>query len=85
MRCHSQAFTVKLRRDVPIGEIESLLEKQGLPRDLAMTLAKATVVGAGALAEAAGRPGHVVLAEAAVLLPTALVLCVRDVRMMTTD
>ena len=25
MRCHSQAFTIKLRRDVPLGEIESLL------------------------------------------------------------
>jgi aspartate-semialdehyde dehydrogenase len=25
MRCHSQALTVKLRRDVPLGEIESML------------------------------------------------------------
>jgi aspartate-semialdehyde dehydrogenase len=25
MRCHSQAFTVKLRRDVPVGEIEQIL------------------------------------------------------------
>jgi aspartate-semialdehyde dehydrogenase len=25
MRCHSQAFTIKLRRDVPLDEIESLL------------------------------------------------------------
>jgi len=25
MRCHIQAFTIKLRRDVPLGEIESLL------------------------------------------------------------
>jgi aspartate-semialdehyde dehydrogenase len=25
MRCHSQAFTIKMRRDVPLGEIESLL------------------------------------------------------------
>ena len=26
MRCHSQAFTLKLRRDVPIDEIESMLD-----------------------------------------------------------
>lgn len=26
MRCHSQAFTLKLTRDVPIGEIESMLD-----------------------------------------------------------
>lgn len=26
MRCHSQAFTVKLRRDVPLDEIESVLD-----------------------------------------------------------
>jgi aspartate-semialdehyde dehydrogenase len=25
MRCHSQAFTIKLRRDVPLAEIEHLL------------------------------------------------------------
>jgi aspartate-semialdehyde dehydrogenase len=25
MRCHSQALTIKLTRDVPLGEIESLL------------------------------------------------------------
>jgi aspartate-semialdehyde dehydrogenase len=25
MRCHSQALTVKLRRDVPLGEIERIL------------------------------------------------------------
>ena len=25
MRCHSQAFTLKLRKDVPIDEIESLM------------------------------------------------------------
>lgn len=27
MRCHSQAFTIKLRRDVPIDEVESLLDE----------------------------------------------------------
>ena len=27
MRCHSQALTVKLRRDVPLGEIEDMLAK----------------------------------------------------------
>jgi len=26
MRCHSQAFTIKLRRDVPISDIEALLD-----------------------------------------------------------
>ena len=26
MRCHSQAFTIKLRRDVPIADIEALLD-----------------------------------------------------------
>jgi aspartate-semialdehyde dehydrogenase len=26
MRCHSQAFTIKLRSDVPIGEIEEILD-----------------------------------------------------------
>ena len=26
MRCHSQALTVKLRRDVPLGEIEAMLD-----------------------------------------------------------
>jgi aspartate-semialdehyde dehydrogenase len=26
MRCHSQAFTIKLRKDVPIADIESLLD-----------------------------------------------------------
>jgi aspartate-semialdehyde dehydrogenase len=25
MRCHSQALTIKLRRDLPLGEIESIL------------------------------------------------------------
>jgi aspartate-semialdehyde dehydrogenase len=27
MRCHSQAFTVKLRRDVPLSDVESLLDE----------------------------------------------------------
>jgi aspartate-semialdehyde dehydrogenase len=27
MRCHSQALTMKLRRDIPIAEIESILAK----------------------------------------------------------
>jgi aspartate-semialdehyde dehydrogenase len=26
MRCHSQALTIKLRRDVPLGEVESLIQ-----------------------------------------------------------
>ena len=27
MRCHSQALTVKLRRDVPLAEVEQLLDR----------------------------------------------------------
>jgi len=46
MRCHSQALTIKLRRDLPLAEIESMLasghewihvvpnEKQASERDL---------------------------------------------------
>ncbi len=26
MRCHSQAFTIKLKRDIPIGDIEALID-----------------------------------------------------------
>ncbi len=26
MRCHSQAFTIKLKRDIPLGEIESVMD-----------------------------------------------------------
>ena len=27
MRCHSQAFTIKLKKDVPLNEIEQILEQ----------------------------------------------------------
>ena len=47
MRCHSQAFTVKLRRDVPIGEIESMLDEANdwvrlVPNDKESTLSQLT-------------------------------------------
>jgi aspartate-semialdehyde dehydrogenase len=55
MRCHSQALTVKLRRDVPIGEIERMLatanawvkvvpnEKEASLRDLTPTAVSGTL------------------------------------------
>jgi aspartate-semialdehyde dehydrogenase len=55
MRCHSQALTVKLRRDVPLGEIERMLatandwvkvvpnEKQTSLRDLTPTAVSGTL------------------------------------------
>jgi aspartate-semialdehyde dehydrogenase len=55
MRCHSQALTVKLRRDVPLGEIERMLatandwvkvvpnEKQASLRDLTPTAVSGTL------------------------------------------
>jgi aspartate-semialdehyde dehydrogenase len=55
MRCHSQALTVKLRRDVPLGEIERMLatandwvrvvsnEKQSSLRDLTPTAVSGTL------------------------------------------
>jgi len=30
MRCHSQALTVKLRRDLPVDEIEQILAEANL-------------------------------------------------------
>ena len=47
MRCHSQAFTIKLRRDVPIDEVEDLLEGANdwvslVPNDKKTTLARLT-------------------------------------------
>ena len=47
MRCHSQALTVKLRRDVPLAEIESLLASAHewvsvVPNEEAATLARLT-------------------------------------------
>jgi aspartate-semialdehyde dehydrogenase len=55
MRCHSQAMTVKLRRDVPLAEIEQLLadandwvkvvpnEKEASLRDLTPTAVSGTL------------------------------------------
>lgn len=47
MRCHSQAFTIKLNRDVPIDEIESMLDGANewvhlVPNDKASTLSRLT-------------------------------------------
>jgi aspartate-semialdehyde dehydrogenase len=47
MRCHSQALTIKLKRNVPISEIESLLENDNqwvklVPNTKADTLAQLT-------------------------------------------
>ena len=47
MRCHSQAFTIKLRRDVPIDEIEGLLDGANdwvrlVPNDKESTLRELT-------------------------------------------
>jgi aspartate-semialdehyde dehydrogenase len=47
MRCHSQALTIKLRRDVPLGEIESLIQSahewvQIVPNTKEATLAQLT-------------------------------------------
>jgi aspartate-semialdehyde dehydrogenase len=47
MRCHSQALTIKLRRDVPLEEIESLITNSHpwvrvVPNDKASTLAQLT-------------------------------------------
>jgi aspartate-semialdehyde dehydrogenase len=53
MRCHSQALTIKLRRDVPLDEVESLIANSHewvrvIPNDKASTLEQltpATVTG----------------------------------------
>ncbi len=49
MRCHSQALTIKLRRDVPLAEIESLLAQGNpwckvVPNNRSETLARLTPV-----------------------------------------
>ena len=45
MRCHSQAVTVKLRRDLPMDELESMVEEHSewselVPNDMDSTLAR---------------------------------------------
>ena len=47
MRCHSQALTIKLRRDVPLADIEQILASANawvnvVPNDKASTLAALT-------------------------------------------
>jgi aspartate-semialdehyde dehydrogenase len=47
MRCHSQALTIKLRRDLPLDEVESLIANSHpwvrvVPNDKASTLAQLT-------------------------------------------
>ncbi|HEY7771578.1 MAG TPA: aspartate-semialdehyde dehydrogenase [Marinagarivorans sp.] len=47
MRCHSQALTIKLKRDVPMSDIESLLENANdwskvVPNEREVTLAELT-------------------------------------------
>jgi aspartate-semialdehyde dehydrogenase len=49
MRCHSQALTIKLRRDVPLDEVESIIASghqwvRVVPNDKASSLAKLTPV-----------------------------------------
>lgn len=61
MRCHSQAFTIKLKKDLPLSEIESLIAAHNewvkvIPNDKASTLAGLTPVQAsGSLTVPVGR------------------------------
>jgi len=61
MRCHSQALTIKLKRDVPIDEIEGLLAAQNswvkvIPNQREATLRELTPVAVtGTLATPVGR------------------------------
>lgn len=61
MRCHSQALTVKLRRDVPVNEIESILAAANdwvkvIPNDRELTLNELTPTAVtGTLAVPVGR------------------------------
>ena len=52
MRCHSQALTVKLNRDIPLAEIESLLDQANdwvkfVPNEKEATLQKLTPAAVG--------------------------------------
>lgn len=47
LRCHSQSLTIKLKKDVPVNEIEQLIKEQNqwvrvIPNDKAQTLAQLT-------------------------------------------
>ena len=61
MRCHSQALTIKLRRDVPLDEVESLIATahewvRVVPNDKSSTLAQLTPAAVtGTLDVAIGR------------------------------
>ena len=61
MRCHSQALTVKLRRDVPLGEIERMLATANdwvkvVPNEKDASLARSHADGGHRHARRAGRP-----------------------------
>jgi aspartate-semialdehyde dehydrogenase len=61
MRCHSQAFTIRLKRDVPLSEIEGIIGSHNpwvrvIPNDKAATLAELTPAAVtGTLAVPVGR------------------------------
>lgn len=61
MRCHSQAFTIKLNKDVPIADIESILAEHNqwvnvVPNDKEATMAQLTpTVTTGTLKVPVGR------------------------------
>ena len=47
MRCHSQALTIKLKKDVPVDEIEQMLDEANpwskvVPNDRALTVRELT-------------------------------------------
>jgi aspartate-semialdehyde dehydrogenase len=69
MRCHSQAVTIKLRRALPIAEIERLLEGAHawvriVPNERAATLAQLTPAAVtGKLEIAVGRIRHLAMGE----------------------
>ena len=61
MRCHSQALTIKLKRDVPLAEIEHMLDEANewvnvIPNEREATLAALTPTAvSGLLAVPVGR------------------------------
>ena len=61
MRCHSQAFTIKLTRDISVGEIESIIAAHNewvkiIPNDRQITMEELTPVKvSGTLAIPVGR------------------------------
>lgn len=61
LRCHSQAFTIKLKRDIPLPEVEQLLARHNewvkvVPNDRELTLRELTPAAVtGTLATPVGR------------------------------